>query len=423
MPQRDKGFAWLWASQASSNVADGLVQAAVPLLAAALTRDPLVIAGVTVAQFLPRLLLTLWAGALTDRVDRRRILIIGNGMRAVVFILLAASVAAQWTNIWILYVLIFVAGTAETLVDNAAITVPPRLVPRERLERANGRLFATQSVVDTFVGPPIGAALFSIAASVAFFGSAAAFVFAAAAALLLPQLLPDRAVSTDSPQKPPSINGDIREGWAVFWNHRLLRSVAFVAASINFFGTATGALMVLIATEEFAVPPSMYGWFLAVPAAGAVVGALLAERVVPVIGGGPVTWAAALVPAGSFAVIALTDSVAVALVFMLLAAFATALNQIVVSTLRQAAVPDRLLGRVTAAYRLIVLGVVPLGALIGGVAAHWIGVRGVFLASAIGLGLAAIAFASRVTTRGLRDAELSVATNPSDVTPTVPHRG
>src|SRR5262249_26231676 len=84
---------------------------------------------------------------------------------------------------------------------------------------------------------------------------------------------------------------------------------------------------------------------------------------------------------------------------------ATAMNQIVVSTLRQASVPDELLGRVTAAYRLIVLGVVPLGAMLGGALAHWWGTSATFIGASIGLTLAALVFASRVTTRGLREAE------------------
>ncbi|NUT35199.1 MAG: MFS transporter, partial [Hamadaea sp.] len=187
--------------------------------------------------------------------------------------------------------------------------------------------------------------------------------------------------------------------------HDLLRRVAFISAAINFFGSATGGVLVLLITGPYEVPLSRYGLFIAVPAAGAILGSLLAEHVVPRLGGGPVTWLAALVPAAGYAVLGVGRSAPLALAAMFCAAIATSLNQIVVSTLRQAAVPDALLGRVTAAYRLVVLGVVPLGAVTGGLLGRGLGIRATFVAAAAGLALAALVLASRVTTQALREAE------------------
>ncbi|MFF7813410.1 MFS transporter [Streptomyces sp. NPDC007945] len=398
-------FTALWASQASSNLADGLLQAAAPLLVATLTRDPLVVSGMTVAQFLPWLLATLPAGALADRIDRRRILVAGNLLRAAGFALLALALAGGGRHVGLLYAAVFIAGCAETMVDNAALAIPPRLLPRAKLERANGRLFATQALVNTFVGPPAGAALFALTASAAFFTGAAAFAVAGLAALLLPALRPAGEEDGPGDSGRATLAQDIRTGWSHFWRHDLLRRVAFISAAINFFGAATGALLVVLVTGPYAVALSHYGLFIAVPAAGAIAGSLLAERLVPRVGGGPTTWLAALVPAAGYAVLGLGHSTPLALAAMFGAAFAGSLNQIVVSTLRQAAVPDALLGRVTAAYRLIVLGVVPLGALGGGLLGRHLGVRAVFLAAAAGLALTAAPLASRVTTRRLREAE------------------
>ncbi|MEV0647751.1 MFS transporter [Phytomonospora sp. NPDC050363] len=406
-------FGALWTSQGASNAADGILAAAAPLLLASLTRDPLAVAGMTVVQFSPWLLFTLPAGALTDRMDRRRVLVAGNLLRGAGFALLATAVALGWESVGLLYAAVFVAGTAETLVDNAALTVPPRIVPRRNLERANGRLFATQSVINTFVGPPIGSFLVAIAATLAFFGSAGLFAVAALAALLLPRLLPTAAEESAAGDSPTSMLSDIKAGWRHFWTHHLLRRVAFISAAINLFGTATGAILVLLATGPLGVPAAAYGLFIAVPAAGAVLGSLIAEKVIPLIGGGPVLWAAALGPAASFAVLGLTANVVVALAGMFLAAVTTACSQIVVSTLRQAVVPDALLGRVTAAYRLVVLGVVPVGGLTGGVLAVVFGLREAFVIAAAGLALAAVVLAPRVTSAALREAE--VVAEPSRV--------
>lgn len=402
-------FPGLWASQAASNAADGILAAAAPLLVAAITRDPLAVAGMTVVQFAPWVAFTLPAGALTDRADRRRILIAGNLLRAAGFTLLAASLALGWHSIWLLYAAVFIAGTAETLVDNAALTVPPRIVPRDRLESANGRLFATQSVIDTFVGPPVGSLLMAVAATLAFAGSASLFALAGVAALLLPRLLPSRTENAPVGAPASSFFTEIAIGWRHFWAHRLLRRVAFISASINFFSTATGAILVLLATGPLHVPVAAYGVFLAVPAAGAILGSLMAARVIKTAGGGPVTWAAALLPAASYLVLGVGGSIVLVLAAMFLAAVATACNQVVVSTLRQAAVPDDMLGRVTAAYRLVVLGVVPLGALMGGILGSLIGVQATFVVAAFGLVAAAAVFAPAVTTAALRRAELPAA--------------
>jgi MFS family permease len=400
-----RDFNRLWLSQGVSNVADGLIRASMPLLAVTMTRSPLLISGMTVASFLPWLLFTLPSGALADRFDRRLIMVAGNASQAAAFGLLVLALIAHLHSIVILYLAVFLSGSADTMDNNAALTVPPRLVERKDLARANGRLFAAQSAINTFVGPPLGAALFAVAAWLAFTSGAALYAIAALALITLPRLMPTESDVNNSRSTPGDIVRRIGAGWSYFWNHRLLRRVAFISASINGFGAATGALIVLRATGPLGVKPEWWGVFIAVPAMGAILGSIIASKMVPKIGGGPVTWLAALVPAASYAVFGFSHSVVLVEIVWFCSSVATALNQIVVSTLRQASVPDELLGRVTAAYRLIVLGVVPLGALLGGALANWQGTATTFIAASIGLTLAALVFASRVTTRALREAE------------------
>ena len=412
-----RDFTRLWWSQGLSNMGDGLVLAAVPLLAVALTRDPLLVSGIEVAQFLPWLVFALPSGALADRADRRVVMVWGNFVRVLGFGLLVLTLVANLHSIVVVYAAVFLAGTAETLVNNAALTVPPRLVERKYLERANGRLFATQSTINNFIGPPAGAALFALSATLVFSTSAGLFALAALAAMMLPRMMPTAYDTSGATHSPADVVRSIREGWSFFWRHRLLRQVAFISGSINLFSTATGSLLVLLATGPLGVRPSWYGFFIAVPAVGAIIGSLIAARVVPAIGGGRVIWLASLMPAASYVALGLTSSVVLVEILLFLAAIATALSQIVMSTLRQAAVPDALLGRVTAAYRLIVLGAVPIGALLGGTLAHWHGTRTTFVASAIGLALAALMFAPGVTTQALREAELVVHPEKTDPVP------
>jgi MFS family permease len=372
------------------------------LLAATLTRDPLLVSGLTVAQYLPWFLFTLASGAIVDRYDRRHLLIIGNAARAAAVAALTLAIATDLRHLALLYAAVFVMGTAETLVDNAALVVLPRLVAKHQLERANGRIFATQSVINTFIGPPLGSALFAIAATLAFLTGSVMFALAAATAALLPRPL---APEAEDGQAASSMVADIREGWGYFWRHRLLRSVALQAATINFFSTATAAVLVLLATGPIGLTEGQYGWLLSAGAAGGVVGGLAAERVIRRIGAGPVMMMACLIPGLEYAVLAFTSAPLVAGAAMLFGTLAATLSQVVVSTLRQAAVPDRLLGRVTSAYRLIVLGAVPLGAAAGGLSASAFGLRTPFWLAAIGLTVAALAFAPIVTTRAIADAQ------------------
>jgi MFS family permease len=152
-----------------------------PLLAASLTRDPLLVAGLAVAQRLPWLLFSLVSGVLVDRLDRRRLMVRVDAARSVAAGLLGVAVLADLASLPVLYAVFFLLGTAETLFDSAAVSILPAVVPREQLPRANGRLLSAQMVANELVAPPLGGLLFA-AAALPFLLDAG--TFAAAAALV-----------------------------------------------------------------------------------------------------------------------------------------------------------------------------------------------------------------------------------------------
>ena len=394
-------FRRLWAATASSNLADGLMLAAAPLLAASLTRDPMLVSGLAVAQYLPWLVFTLVSGVIVDRYDRRRLLVLGNAVRASAVAGLAVAVAVGVTNIAVLYAAMFVVGVAETIVDNAGLAVLPRIVDTRSLDRANGRIVATQSVVNELVGPPLGSALFALAAAAAFLTGSMAFVVAAVAAACLPRRLAPLKSGTEPPR---SVLFEIREGFGYFWHDRLLRTVAILAANINLFGTATGSVLVLLATSAYDLNAAQYGWLLSAGAGGGILGGLIADRFIERIGGGPVLFLASMLPAVEYLTLALTAQAVVAGAAIAVGAFAATVSQVIVSTLRQASVPDHLLGRVTSGYRLIVLGAVPLGAALGGITASFFGLRAPYYIGALGLAITALVFAPILTTRAIEEA-------------------
>src|SRR6476661_9331062 len=172
-----RNFDRLWSASALSNLADGMFQIALPLLALRITRSPVQIAGVLLAARLPWLVFALHAGALADRLDGRRTMVNADLARALLLGLLAVIVVAEVERLWIVYLVAFALGLGETLFDTAAQSVLPTIVLGDDLSRANGRLMAAEVTMNRFVGPPLGGLLVGVAMALAFVGSAACYLF------------------------------------------------------------------------------------------------------------------------------------------------------------------------------------------------------------------------------------------------------
>src|SRR5918993_2249277 len=179
------GYRRLWTSSSLSNLADGIVKVALPLVAIRFTDSPTLIAGLAFAVTLPWLLVALPAGALADRVDRRRFMLGANAVRAALLALLTLSVVAGIGSIWLLYGVALGIGVAETIYDTAAQSILPQVVPRDRLARANGRLLAAELTANEFVGPPLGGLLVAAGVAAAFATPAALWVAAVGTLLFL----------------------------------------------------------------------------------------------------------------------------------------------------------------------------------------------------------------------------------------------
>ena len=158
----------LWTGSALSNLADGIFQVALPLLSLRLTDSPGLVAGVAFAGRLPWLVFVLHAGALADRLDRRRTMINVDSARAVVLASLTTVIVVGHEQLWLLYVVAFALGIFETLFDTAAQSIMPAIVEKDRLSHANGRLYAAEMTMNLFVGPPLGGLLAGVAIAAAF---------------------------------------------------------------------------------------------------------------------------------------------------------------------------------------------------------------------------------------------------------------
>ena len=389
-------FARLWTAGTVSNLGDGVVLAAIPLLAASLSDSPTVVAIVATAGTLPWLLFSLVGGAIADRTDRRRAMSVVDGLRFVAMGALAIALLAGVESIALLVIVSFALGMAETVFDNASQAILPSVVPDELLETANGRLEGAQIVANQFVGPPLGAWLFGLAVSAPFFLDAGSFAFAAVLVLTLRgSFRPARSLAGTT------MRTDIAEGVRWLVRHRILRSLAIALGIINFVGMAAMAILVLYARDVLHLSPTQYGLLLTTEAAGAVLGSMAASRISARLGPGTTLALAIFVSALSFFVPVVWAQPVPVAVSLAVGGFGGLVWNVITVSMRQSLVPGDLLGRVNSAYRLVGWGTMPLGALAGGLVADAFGLRAPFLVAGIAAVLLAAWIGLTVTNRGI----------------------
>ncbi len=370
----------LFISTTISNIGDGMSLIAYPWLASALTRNPILISGVVLVQRLPWLVFTLPAGVITDRVDRKRAMVVADFFRFVITLVVALAVLSRQSSLpgvddlssvtgtaTGLYILLLVAtlllGTAEVLRDNCGQTFMPSIVEVDQLEKANGRMWSAEIVANTFIGPPLGSLLLLVAFSLPFFVDAASFFAAAALVAAIPGTF--RAERPEGHVQAPW-RSELAEGFRWLWANELLRSMAIILGLMNLASTLSGSVLVLFAQEILGIGPLVFTIMGFGFAAGAAIGSNLAPWMSKRLGSGTCL---AMTLGSSAAVsflIGLSSWWPVVMVLFAVGATLGATWNVITVSLRQSIIPSHLLGRVNSVYRFFAWGMMPIGALIGG---------------------------------------------------------
>ena len=398
MTKLGKSFNRLWTASAISNIGDGVMGAAFPLLVASTTRDPVLVSGANVVGRLPWFLFALISGALVDRLDRRRVMIWTDVFRAVVVGVLAALIVFDEAGLAVIYGVAFLLGSAETMFDTSAEAIVPRLVESSDLTSANGRLQATEWLASNFAGPPVGAALFALAAAVPFWVNSVSFLIAALVVALIAGQFTSERVSG-----PASIKQDIGEGVRWLWRNRVLRTLSMMAGGINLFSMGIVAIFVLFAQDILGVSDVGFGVLLTVFGVGGLAGALASRFTVDRLGPGVTVQAVVVLGAAIAAAMGALSNAYLVGGLLLLFGFVVIHWNVVAVTLRQQLVPDELRGRVASVARLIAWGTQPLGALLGGLLAAGLGLRAPFFAAAAGWALMTFLTVPIVNNRAIRE--------------------
>ena len=210
----------MWTASTISNLGDGVLLVALPLLASRLTRSELSIAFIGVAAALPWLLFSLPVGAFVDRINHRLLMVRADVFRAVVVGALTIAVASDNAEMWMLWVAAACLGVAEVFFDNASQAMVPSLVPVELLEKANGRRFAAEIAANGFVGTPIGGLLFVAAMWLPFGFDAVTFAVRGAVGLQHPHR---RDPATCDAYRTSTTQYDIADGLRWLSGHKVLR--------------------------------------------------------------------------------------------------------------------------------------------------------------------------------------------------------
>jgi MFS family permease len=366
-------FRWLLASSWTTNLSDGISIAAGPLLVASQTTDAFLVALAALVQWLPPLLFSLYAGALSDRLDRRSIVIVVNLVRALVLAVIAASVLTDTVSIAVVLACLFVLGTAEVFADNTSQTLLPSLVARPDLAVANSRLQAGFITVNQLAGPPLGAALFATGMAMPFIGQAVLVIGGAilVSRIALPPHGRERTRTT-------AIRHDIAEGIRWTRHHAAVRTLVLTIFTFNITFGAAWSVLVLYAIQRLGLGPVGFGLLTTISAVGGLLGTVAYGWITRRLSLSNIMRIGLIIETLTHLGLAITTVPAVAMaIFFVFGAHAFVWGTTSI-TIRQRAVPPALQGRVGSVNTVGVFGGLVVGSGVGGLLAQAFGVTAPF---------------------------------------------
>lgn len=363
-----RDFRWLFASSLTSNIGDGIALAAAPLLIASMTDSPVLVASGAIMQYLPWLLFGLHAGAIADRIDRRLLIMVANGIRALVLIGLCVFLVTGMASIWMVLIVAFLYGTAEVFVDTTSSTLLPMMVRKADLGIGNARLQAGFLLANQLGGPPLGAFLFAIGS---FWPFAVQGVCVALAIVLISRIAAiRRAEPADAPRERTPVHTDILSGIRWLWQNPPVRTLVIIILTFNVTWAAPWGVLVLYATDYLQMGPVGYGALTTASAIGGLAATLLFGRLERRFSFASLMRVCLSAEVLMHLAFALTTSGTVAFVIMIAFGAYAFVWATISTTVRQRLVPHHLQGRIASVNMVGVFGGLVIGQALGGVIAQ-----------------------------------------------------
>ena len=363
-------FNRIWSAGLITNLADGVLRLAAPLLAITLTRDPVLISLLSALSLLPWLFFAVPIGAVVDRVDRRKALFLGNIARAAIGLVVSYIVYQDSMTIEILLLATFLWGVCEVLVDTTSQAILPEILKSDQLERGNSRLNTAEVIVAQFVGTPLGGLLYAAAIALPFFLSGGGFAIAALIVSIFPfhTSLKPKERAPDAPS--PHFFNEIKFGIRYMYEEKRIFHLVVITTLLGFFFSLSNAIAPLFIIEELGVEPRYLGVLLAIQGLGALAGSVLAPRISQKMGRGRALAFNLLIASLPIFIIGFVPNVWYFLPLGVIIGATISVWNILLMSVYQSIIPRELYGRIHGARRTVVWGLMPIGSVLGGFVAR-----------------------------------------------------
>ena len=364
-------FNRLFSASVISNLSDGLLAVAAPLLAISLTRDPILISMLSAFVMLPWLLFAIPIGLIVDRSDKRLLVTFTNSIRFITAGLVALAISTDTITIYWLLLATFLIGTCEVAADTAAQSLIPVILEKKNFETANSRMNIAQTVIQNFIGAPLSGFLYATAVVLPFILNSLGFLVAAIFVLMIPAHLISHGSSAEAGvAEKKSFISEIKFGLNYLWNDLPLRRLVATTTSLGFFYSLSTSTLILFITETLEVQAKYFGVLMAGSGAGGVLGGILTPVLSKKFGRGTVLAVAIFISSITVLFQGISPNVWVFGVIGFVSTFTITNWNILLMSCYQVLIPAELYGRIHGARRTFVWGVMPVGALLGGVIAQ-----------------------------------------------------
>ena len=362
-------FNRMWGASLLTNLADGVLIAAAPLLAVSLTKNPVLISAISALVMLPWLLFAIPIGAIVDRVDRRFLLAGANASRFVIAALIALSIATDTITIYILLLATFLIGMCEVTADITSQSLIPQILEKSEYEKGNSRFQISETVVQGFVGTPLSGFLYAVAIYLPFVINSVGFLVAAALAASIPvKFLQDIRIEESADKKPDFVE-DMRFGIHYLYNNKPLLRLVVTTASIGVCYSMSTSTIILFILNELNLKPSFFGLALTIQGSGAIIGALVAPKLSTKFGRSRVMAICIFLSSLLILLQGLSPNIYVYIALAFIASFTITNWNILLMATYQSVIPGHLFGRIHGTRRTLVWGLMPFGSLLGGLIA------------------------------------------------------
>ncbi|HEV2235963.1 MAG TPA: MFS transporter [Ktedonobacterales bacterium] len=350
----NRDYMLLWSGQTVSSVGTGVSRLAFPLLVLDLTNSAAQAGIVGALEALPYLLLSLPVGALIDRWDRKRVMILCDIGRALALGSVPLALWQGWLTITQLYVVAAIEGTLFVFFNLAEVACLPHVVSKSQLPAAVAQNQATDGVAQV-LSPQFGGALYGILQSLPFLADAVSYAASVLSLFLIRARFQGERSATHR-----HLLVEIREGLVWLWRQPLIRYIAFLTGGTNFAGAGTALMLIVLAKQQGATPFTL-GTLFAVAGVGGIVGSIVAAPIQRRLSFGAVIIGSSWVWALLFPLYAIAPSPLWLGVISAGMFLTSPIYNVVQFSYRISIIPDELQGRVNSVFRLLAFGFQPLG--------------------------------------------------------------